>query len=448
MRSGGGPAIRASPCYGAAGLGPASTGEAGQQGEPPAGPLGAVAEEGVVGRGGAAVDDVRRPGRRRRRAAGGWPPPGRRASGPDRRPAPPRRPGGRGRTASRQRLPHLVGDLVAVGAHGGPEEGADPPGSAPESSMARSGPRRRPRPRCRASRRGRRPGRRASGSTSASGTQSATRMASVTPGRRGHEDVGVGHGVVLGARAAAPIVRPDQRPALAPWTCRAKTRSSSVDAEGGRRPRSGSARRSRASSPTCRPRLSVSYGAAETPPCRVVTATSTPSPGAPSQRRSGTAGGSGTAADPTERTTATAGRRRRGQEAWLSSHTVVGTTERSGRPGGRRRPAAARRSRRARPCPSRGRAGLPAAPAPATPRTAASDCPASKASKSMTSDSSENPWSCRRRTAPSRSPVAGAVEAGAAAQRRDGGAAQGLERADAPGGRPVAAARSSIVSVA
>src|SRR6202035_5306409 len=57
------------------------------------------------------------------------------------------------------------------------------------------------------------------------------------------------------------------------------------------------------SSPTCRPRFSVSYGAAETPPCRVVTATSTPSPGA-DQRTSGGSGGSGTPPDPTERTTA------------------------------------------------------------------------------------------------------------------------------------------------
>ena len=58
MRVGGGPAIRACPCYGAAGPGPASVGQAGQQGKPPARPLPAVAEERRVGCGGAALGDV------------------------------------------------------------------------------------------------------------------------------------------------------------------------------------------------------------------------------------------------------------------------------------------------------------------------------------------------------------------------------------------------------
>ena len=59
----------------------------------------------------------------------------------------------------------------------------------------------------------------------------------------------------------------------------------------------------------------MSYGGAETPPCRVVTATLAPCSPAPDQgNRSGASGTD------------------RGYEASLSPHIVVGTMESSGRP--------------------------------------------------------------------------------------------------------------------
>ena len=286
--SGGGPAIRASPCYGAAGLGPASAKEAGQQGESAAGPLAAVAEERLVGRGGAALDDVvarhtaghqllavgrhqvdqpvaravgpghggmERSGRRRLRAA---------PAAPRRRPdsargAPPAR-RRRGCARSRPRCACMARSAAPTAPAAVPRQ--------PAWTAART---------C------------ASGSTRASGTQSATMMASVTPGRHRDEDVGVGQGVARRSACRGRARRARRASRRAPCTWRAKTRSSSVT------PNAAAARARLAttrpgSSPTCRPRLSVSYGGAETPPCRVVTATSAPRPRASAQRTSGGAG--------------------------------------------------------------------------------------------------------------------------------------------------------------
>ena len=204
-----------------------------------------------------------------------------------------------------------------------------PPGVGAESRMARSARPTAPAavPRQPAWTAARTP---ASGSTSASGRQSATRMASVTPGDVGHEDVGVGHGVVLGQRATAPVLGPDDggggavdlagedqvverhaegRRGPGPVLHDGRRVVAHVQAEvervvGGRRP-------------AAVPRRHGHVG----PECgRLV----------PAQQRDGR--GFGHAPRPYRGSDARARRRSVGQEAWLSSHTVVGTTDSSGRP--------------------------------------------------------------------------------------------------------------------
>ncbi len=98
------------------------------------------------------------------------------------------------------------------------------------------------------------------------------------------------------ARVPRPASSGPTIAALVPWTWRAKTNVSSPT------PKAAAARArfvttASGASPTWSPRLSVSYGGADTPWCRVVTATAAPASSARGQGRSETAGASGTGAD-------------------------------------------------------------------------------------------------------------------------------------------------------
>ncbi len=161
------------PCYGADGParawpGPTSLGEPRQQGEPAARPGGPIAEEALVGRRDTALGDAP-PGRRPAPAAGGSPPPGRRASARGRPAAPPPRRAPPAAPRLRRAVPHLVGHLVALRRHAGPDPGADP--LAPRGPFDHRVERRADRAgrRSRAIRRGPRRAHRAVGSTRASG---------------------------------------------------------------------------------------------------------------------------------------------------------------------------------------------------------------------------------------------------------------------------------------
>ena len=125
---------------------------------------------------------------------------------------------------------------------------------------------------------------------------------------------------------------------------------------------------------------------------------------------------------------------RSGYEARLSSHTVVGTTERSARP---RRRAGWRVE--LGEAVKLGRVGVGSPPASASRRLGEaedgrSDRPASRASKSRPSDSSEKPCPGGAGWRPD-GRGGGTVEAGPAAELRVREQAERLQRADAPGGR-------------
>ena len=276
-------------------------------------------------------------------------------------------------------------------------------------------------------------------STRASGTQSATMMARVTPGVDRDEDVSVEGTASPSARYPAAILGPDEH-VPTPWTCGPKTRLER-GAECRGRP-----------APVVDDGLGVvtdveaeieglSNGAAETPPCRVVTATSTPRSDRRSQRTKGTEGVSGTPADPTERGTADG--RRCGGLRGLALVPDRGGDHRKERPpppwrcAGR---AATRRSRRARPSHHRGRCPPP----DAGPRASAQDlgerapAPARRRAPPATRARTPAPAAARR---PEAVPVHGAVEPGAAAQRPDGEAGRGSGASgcagwSSPSGRP------------
>ena len=195
--------VRACPCYGARRARSGLSREPRQQGEPAAGPLGPIARS-----------RRRRPwwqplpemcGARTPPATSCWRLAADQVDQPVTGAVGPRhdgveRPGSHG---ARQCAMDLVGDLVALRGDGRPEEGPHPLGTGTAAPAWRPAPvptapaavPRQPAWTAASTDVGR--------STRASGTQSATRMASVTPGDDGHEDVGVGDGVVLRGGAAA-----------------------------------------------------------------------------------------------------------------------------------------------------------------------------------------------------------------------------------------------------